>query len=104
MSEQNEITQVQGESLSQMARGEIDMQVATAKRYPRDMSRVMANIFQAGTYSESTTQSLVYSLPQGQGSISGPSVRLAEIIATEYCNLLIQSRIISENDTEFLPL
>ena len=96
----NEVQKVEAHALSEITKGEIDQQVATAKRYPRDLKQVMKNIFTAGTYDEKTMESLIYSVPQGQGSISGPSVRLAEIIACEYGNLLIQSRIINETEKE----
>lgn len=97
-----EVQLVETNVISEITKGEIDMQVATAKRYPRNLPQVMKNIFAAGTYNEQTMESLVYSLPQGQGAINGPSVRLAEIIACEYQNLLVQSRIISENDKEIV--
>lgn len=78
--------------------GEIDIQVSTAKRWPRDLAGFKGRAIALATIDEETAGSCMYALPRRnkQGEqifITGPSVRLAEIVASTWGNLRIKAEI-----------
>lgn len=91
----------QAEMLQAINRAEVDIQIATAKQYPRDLARVLNQIKTYATMDMETAEDCFYALRRGQGSgasvIEGISVRLAEIIAGAWGNLRVQSRIIGND-------
>lgn len=74
-------------------RASIDSQVATAKRYPRDLRRCKDNSVALVTMDKATAESCRYAKPVAGKSISGPSVHLARIIVQQYGNIRVQQRI-----------
>jgi hypothetical protein len=85
-----------------IARAELDVQISTAKAYPRDLKRTMDLAEQLATMDEETAQSCFYVLPRKEkdGSkkeIKGGSIRLAEIVANAWGNIHAATRIV-END------
>lgn len=85
--------------VEQMTRGEIDAQVATAKKYPRDIRKAKKDMEEMATLDEETAQSMFYSLPRGGKVIKGPSVRMAEVAIATYGNIRGGARVINV-DTE----
>ena len=81
-----------------ITRSEIDIQVSTARRYPRSLKKFRDMAVQMATIDEDTAASCFYMLPRGEKTIEGPSVRLAEIVAVSWTNLRHGGRIIEEND------
>lgn len=71
----------------------LNCQVSTAKRYPRSIRRFLDDATSMATIDQETAETCFYSLPRQGKSIEGPSVRLAEICASAWGNLVIQSRI-----------
>lgn len=51
-------------TLEQITRGEIDMQIATAKKYPRSISKFKAKALEMATLDEETAESCFYNLPR----------------------------------------
>lgn len=101
-----QVTQIQrAETLEALNRSEIDIQISTAKRYPRSIKESATRILALATQDEETAQECFYALRrggQGGGSlIEGPSVRLAEIVASAWGNLRVQSQVVS-NDGKFI--
>lgn len=95
---EQEIIQVnQAETLSAIDRAEIDIQIATAKRYPRDIHRALAVIKDIATLDTSTAEDCFYALRRQGTLIEGVSVRLAEIIANAWGNLRVQTQIIGND-------
>ena len=98
--ETNELKIVQ-DSLESFNRSEIDMQVSTAKRYPRDLSKCMATIKSLAKMDEETAEDCFYALKRGKGNnaklIEGLSVRMAEIFASSWGNLRVQTRILGND-------
>lgn len=93
-----EVMQVSNaETLAALTRSEIDVQVATAHQYPRNLSRVLNNIETLATMDEEVAGSCFYTLRRQGKVIEGPSVRMAEIIASSWGNLRVQARIISND-------
>lgn len=103
----DEIIEVkQAEMLQAINRSEVDMQIATAKQYPRDLPTVLNKIETYATMDTETAEDCFYALRR-QGAdgeaqaIEGLSVRMAEIIASAWGNLRVQTRIIG-NDGRFI--
>lgn len=96
--EKIEILQVSNaESLSALNRSELDAQIATAKAYPRNLAQVLGNIETLATLDEETAEACFYMLRRQGKLIEGPSVRMAEIIASSWGNIRLQSRIIAND-------
>lgn len=96
-SEQQQIEVIQPQALELIHRAEIDMQIATAKKYPRDLYRVKKRMMDFATLDEETAESCFYTLARGGKTIQGPGVRLAEIAVACYTNLRAASRVIDNN-------
>lgn len=82
-------------------KGEVDVQIATAKRYPRNMRSFLAKAESMATIDEETASSCFYSLPARSGGsgkpIEGPSVRFAEIVAASWGNMRVQAQIVDDD-------
>lgn len=92
----------QADMLQALNRAEVDIQIATAKQYPRDITKVLNQIATYATMDKETAVDCFYVLRRkGQGGretvIEGLSVRMAEIIAGAWGNLRVQSRIIGND-------
>lgn len=109
----------QGEpsALAVITRAEIDIQIATAKRYPRSLHRVLEEAKTMVSIDPELADECTYYLPDRGGDdrgnnrpnrrivtdekgvkwITGPSVRLAEILAACWGNLRIFGRIVDDN-------
>lgn len=99
MAEELEIIESQivtSEAVSPLTRAEIDCQIATAKRYPRSINKFKQDAKSMATLDEATAISCIYSLPRGNKPITGPSVRLSEIIASAWGNLRVGARVVDE--------
>lgn len=99
---ENEIIEIkQADMLQAINRAEVDIQIATAKQYPRDLSRVLNQIKTYATMDMETAEDCFYALRRGKGNdqqvIEGVSVRLAEIIASAWGNIRVQTRIIGND-------
>lgn len=73
-------------------RAEIDMQVSTAKRYPRDVVRAESRMKSMVGRSPETASLCFYSIPRKEKNIEGPSIRMAEIVAINYGNMRVMTR------------
>lgn len=88
------------ESLDRAERANIDIQVSTAKQYPRSISRCVNNAIAIATMDKETAQSCGYALPRGGKPITGPSVHLAKIIAQQYGNLRAEAKVVEITDRQ----
>ncbi len=88
---------VSADVVESLTRGEVDMQVATAKRYPRSIEKFKQACLTLATQDAEVAGSCFYHLPRGKG-IEGPSVRLAEIVAASWGNLRAETRIVGASD------
>lgn len=99
----NEIIEVkQADMLQAINRAEVDIQIATAKQYPRDVNAVLNKIATYATMDRETAEDCFYSLKRKDSNgedaiIEGLSVRMAEIIAGAWGNLRVQTRIIGND-------
>lgn len=100
---ENEIIEIkQAEMLAGITRSEIDIQIATAKQYPRDINRVLNTIATYATMDKETAEDCFYVLRRKDANgndnvIEGLSIRMAEIIAGAWGNLRVQTRIIGND-------
>lgn len=84
-------------------RGEIDVQISTAHRYPRDITRFLKQAETLSTLNDEIAGSCFYKLKRqsrdgGDKAIEGPSVRFAEIVAATWGHLRVDARTINEDD------
>ncbi len=94
----NEIIEVkQAEVVEALNRAEIDIQVATAKKYPRDVNKSLNLIETYATMDKETAEECFYVLRRGDSVIEGLSVRMAEIIAGAWGNIRVQTRIVGND-------
>lgn len=87
-------------TLDRAERANIDIQVSTAKQYPRSISRCTNNAVAIATMDKETAQSCGYALPRGGKPITGPSVHLAKIIAQQYGNLRAEAKVVEITDRQ----
>jgi len=88
-------------SIEAMTRGEIDIQVATAKRYPRSLATFKQRALEMATLDQETAESCIYALPRDGKTIEGPSARLAEILASAYGHMRVEGKPI-DDDGKFI--
>lgn len=86
-----------------VTRGEIDIQISTAKRFPRHVSQFKTKLIEMATIDPETAERCFYTLKRrdadGQEKIiQGPSVRLAEIAVANWGNLRAAARVIGIDD------
>ena len=97
-----EIIQInQAEMLQAINKAEVDIQISTAKQYPRDIYKVLSTIETYATMDTETAEDCFYALRRGKGNdtavIEGLSVRMAEIVAGAWGNIRVQTRIIGND-------
>ena len=80
-----------------ITRGEIDVQIATAKRFPRSLKTFKDRALEMATLDQDTAESCIYALPRDGKTIEGPSARLAEILASAYGNMRIEGRPVDDD-------
>jgi len=86
---------VSSSGLSNLVRAEIDIQIATAKRFPRSVVNFKREAEAMATLDEDTAATMFYVIPRGGKNIEGPSVRLAEIVGSAWGNLRYSAQIIA---------
>jgi hypothetical protein len=95
--------------IGDITRAEVDMQVATAKKYPRSISKFREDARSMALLDRDVAESCFYSLPRKERDpvtgeqkvklIQGPSIRLGEICASAWGNMKIAGRIIEIGET-----
>jgi hypothetical protein len=98
-------------ALETIVKADIDIQIATAKAYPRSLEKFMKDVEKVGCLTVPIAESCSYGLPRKQKNettnrwetkvITGPSVRRAEIVVASYGNIRSGARIIG-NDGKFI--
>src|SRR3990170_1373201 len=81
-------------SLAAINRAEVDIQIATAKRWPRNIMQFKAQARTLATLDEETAGSMFFSLPREGKVIDGPSIRFAEVVGSSWKNLRYGARIV----------
>lgn len=97
-----EAQDVQIVQVDALERANVDSQVATAKRYPRDIRRSIDNSVVMATMNQETAQSCSYALPRGGKPITGPSVHLAKIIVSNWGNMRTEAKVVQITDKQVI--
>lgn len=85
-------------TLAILQKSEIDQQISTAKKYPRQITKVLSTATALVTADPDTADEMIYALPRGGKLIEGPSVRFAEAMAHSYGNCRCGARVLSEDE------
>lgn len=80
--------------LEAIEKSNIDIQVATAKRYPRNVELAIKNSETMATMDFETAKKCSYTLKRKDKDITGPTVHLAKIIASNWGNLRTEARVV----------
>ena len=95
------MTILSSEALEAINRSEIDVQITTAKKFPRVLMNVLKEVEELSTLDEETAADCFYALKRGKGNdaktIDGLSVRFAEILASCWGNIRVQTFIIGND-------
>lgn len=90
-------------ALTASDRAQIDVQIATAKQYPRDLMKFRRDALALVASDEATAETMFYALPRkSRGKtvyIEGPSVRFAEALVYCWGNLRVEARIVGTDAT-----
>jgi hypothetical protein len=86
-----------------LTRAEIDQQIATARQFPRSITRATENIMGLATLNEPTADSCMYAVPRAGKTIEGPSIRFAEIVQQNWGNNRVAARVVFvDKDEKYL--
>jgi hypothetical protein len=101
-----ELVQVGASGLEALNRAEIDVQIATAKQYPRSLDLFQKRAISMATLDDETAESCIYRRPVGkkngqQEFAEGMSIRMAEIVGASYGNLRVYASMV-EQTPEFV--
>jgi len=82
-----------------LSKAEVDQQISTALAYPRDERKgglrgIVNRIVSLAILSDEAAKESIYALPRGGKAIKGPSVRLAEIVASQWGNCRVGARVV----------
>lgn len=99
--QEQDLDVIQGGALEAMERASIDVQIATAKKWPRTISVVKAQMLSFATLDRETAAGCFFTLPPRKGGdgkpIQGPSIRMAEIAISSYQNIRAGARVIADD-------
>ena len=102
MDEEKTYIITQAESLTAIDKAQIDVQIATAHQWPRNITEAINKILTLATIDTETAEECFYALRRKNPDntytvIEGPSVRLAEIVASSWGNLRVMTQIIAND-------
>lgn len=83
-------------AMASLNREEVDIQVATAKKYPRDLAKFEDEAIALTTAQPEFAARCTYAMPRGGKIITGASVRFAECLQHAYGNTMAAGRVTEE--------
>lgn len=83
-----------------LAKAEINQQIATARQYPRSVSRCVKSMTSLATLSQDAAAECNYALPRGGKTLTGPSIRLAELVVSQWGNCRVGARVVHVDRVE----
>lgn len=92
---------VSPESMSlvqQQEHAALDVQVSTAKAYPRSVQEFHADLEAWCTLNQETADECFYAKPVDGKKMVGPSIRFGELVQAAYKNLNVDTRVSGEDD------
>ena len=98
-----QVAQGDAQSVIQMdaiEKANVDVQVSTAKQFPRNVTRAIQNSIVMATIDPETAQMMRYALPRGGKPITGPSVHLAKLIVSNWGNVRAEAKVVQITDSQ----
>ena len=98
-----QVAQGDAQSVIQMdaiEKANVDVQVTTAKQFPRNVTRAIQNSIVMATIDPETAQMMRYALPRGGKPITGPSVHLAKLIVSNWGNVRAEAKVVQSTDSQ----
>lgn len=95
---ETDVERVSAAAVAVLNRSEVEAQLDAAHKHHRSVRAFLTEAVTLATLTREVAESCIYSLPRDGKMITGPSVRLAEIVASAYGNLHIGARIVDEDD------
>ena len=98
-----QVAQGDAQSVIQMdaiEKANVDVQVLTAKQFPRNVTRAIQNSIVMATIDPDTAQMMRYALPRGGKPITGPSVHLAKLIVSNWGNVRAEAKVVQITDSQ----
>jgi hypothetical protein len=83
--------------IGEILKAEIDMQITTAKMYPRSLRTFKQKALSMATLDVETAEACFYALPRSGKTVEGPSIRLAEICISAWGNLRASANVIAND-------
>lgn len=96
MESEAEVITAESGTLALLNKSEIDMQIATAHKYPRSVVNFRRRVFEMVTLSEQIAAECIYAVPRDGKMIEGPSARFAEVVASAWGNSRAGARVVSD--------
>jgi hypothetical protein len=96
-SDTGEIVQASPTAIEQIEKSQLEVQMTQARKFPRTIKKFEQKATMLATHNAEIAKSCFYCLKRGGKFIEGPSVRLAEIMASSWGNMKAGARIISED-------
>lgn len=78
-------------------RAQLDVQISTAKKFPRSIARFTADVEEMACSTEEVAEECMYALPRDGKTIEGPSARLGEIVLSAWGNCMAGARVERED-------
>lgn len=95
----NEVQVITCEAIEASERANIDIQIATAHKYPRSLDAFNKRAIEMVSMDKETAESCIYKRPVGGGKVAeGESIRLAEIVASCFGNIRVACSLLEDND------
>ena len=98
---QNALEIIEPNATEAIERAAIDIQISTAKKYPRALSSVKSQMLSFATLDVETAAGCFFTLPPRKGGdgkpIQGPSIRMAEIALSCFQNVRAGARKIGDD-------
>ena len=98
-----QVAQGDAQSVIQMdaiEKANVDVQVSTAKQFPRNVTRAIQNSIVMATIDPETAQMMRYALPRGGKPITGPSVHLAKLSVSNWGNIRAEAKVVQITDSQ----
>lgn len=83
-----------------LAKAEINQQIATARQHPRSVAKSVNNMKTLTTMSQAAAAECNYALPRGGKTLTGPSIRLAEVAVSQWGNCRVGARVVHVDRVE----
>lgn len=97
-----DVGRVESATVAIITRSEVEAQLDAAHKHKRSVKAFLNEALTLATLTRQVAESCIYAIPRDGKTVAGPSVRLAEIVASAYGNLHIGTRIIDIEEKEIV--